>query len=290
MFVYVVYKLVALLANLLPRSVGNWAALRVADGHYFLNRRLRRAVRENLAVILGPGARPEYLQYELRWTFRSFGKYLLEFAGAARFGRRFIDRCVSFQGWEHVEAARREGRGVVLVSAHFGNWELGAAALAARGLPALAVVQRHPNRRVDELFARHRARLDFRAVPVGQAAVPILRHLRSGGTVTVLGDRPYGEGGVLLEFFGRPARFPTGPARLALAAGAAFIPGFVLRRFDDSFTIVFEPPLTAAAGAGRRRRLRALTEAYVRILERYVRENPSQWLNFYPAWEAAPAR
>jgi len=287
MFSYLLYRLISLVSNLLPRSLGNWVALRIADGHYFLDRRAREAVRNNLRIILGPGASPARLQYELRWTFRCFGKYMAEFVGNRRYNAAFVDRCVTFKGLEHVEAARAAGRGVVLASAHLANWELGGAALSARGLQVLAVVQPHPNPRVHRFFMSQRQRLNYRVLPVGSAALPILRHLRTNGVVAVLGDRPYGEEGIEIEFFGRPARFPTGPARLALATGAAFLPAFVLRCFDDSFMWLIEPPIPHPPGGLRPERARLMTQAYARVLERHVRENPSQWLPFYPVWEGS---
>ena len=284
MLVYLTYRLIALVANLVPRSFGNWLALRAADGNYFLNRPARDAVRNNLKVILGEQASPAHLQYQLRWTFRCFGKYLLEFAGRRRFDARFIDRCVTFKGVEHVEAARAAGRGAVLVGAHMANWELGGAAMSYRGAPVLAIVQPHPNPRVHRFFVSQRERHNYRVLPVGHAARPILRHLTANGLVAMLGDRPYGEEGLEIDFFGHAALLPTGPARLALITGAELIPWFVLRRFDDSFMIAFEPPIPRPAAGSRRERALTMTQAFARVLETYVRENPSQWLNFYPVW------
>jgi KDO2-lipid IV(A) lauroyltransferase len=176
----------------------------------------------------------------------------------------------------------------VLVSAHLANWELGGAALSHRGVPMLAVVKPHPNPRVHRLFMRQRERMNYRVLPLGRAALPVLRHLRESGVVALLGDRPYGEEGVEVEFFGRPARFPSGPARLALVSGAAFIPFFVLRRFDDSFLMVVEPPIPRPETPPRAERAKLMTQAFARVLEGYVRENPSQWLTFFPVWGPAP--
>jgi len=301
MLTALLYRLCSLASNVLPRSLGNWVALRIADAHYFLGRRPRAAVRGNLSVILGPAASAAHLQYELRWTFRCFGKYMAEFLGNRRYNARFIDRCVTFKGLEHVAAARAAGRGSVLVSAHMGNWELGGAVMACRGLPMLAIVQPHPDPRVHRFFMSQRESLNYQVVPVGHAARPILRHLKANGMVATLGDRPYGEAGMEVELFGRPARLATGPARLALSTGAALVPWFVLRRFDDSFMMAIEPPIPSFEGLPRAERLRQMTQAFARVLETYIRENPSQWLTFYPVWEgsgrppydpraAAPAR
>jgi lauroyl/myristoyl acyltransferase len=286
MLTYLLYRLISFGANLLPRPLGNWMALRLADLCYAFDRRGREAVISNLRVILGKDASAAHLRYETRWTFRSFGKYMAEFIGSRRYNAAFIDRCVAFKGLEHIHAARTAGRGVVLVGAHIGNWEIGGAALSFRGLPVLAIIQPHPNPRVHRFFMSQRESHNFQTLPVGSAALPILRHLKANGIVAVLGDRPYGEEGLAVDFFGRPALFAGGPARLALATGAAFIPTFVLRRFDDSFMIIIEPPVPHPDGP-RPGRAREMTQAFARILEGYVRDHPSHWLPFFPVWEGS---
>jgi lauroyl/myristoyl acyltransferase len=128
---------------------------------------------------------------------------------------------------------------------------------------------------------------DYRVVNVGSAALPLLRHLRDNGLVAMLGDRPYGEEGVEVEFFGRPVHFPSGPARLALSAEAPLIPGFILRRFDDSFMISFEPPVAEPPSGTREEKILAMTQDFARVVEAVVRENASQWCTFYAVFEGA---
>jgi KDO2-lipid IV(A) lauroyltransferase len=284
---YLLYALVSFCTNLVSRSLGNWIACRVADCHYFFNKRSREGARANLRVILGPNASAEYRQYSLRWTFRSFGKYFFEFLNNRRFNARFFNRCVTFMGVEHVEAALEAGNGALLASAHLGNWELGAAAMSFRGTPVLSVIQKHPNPRIHDFYMRKREHRNYKVVHVGEAARPILRHLKDNGLVAVLADRPYGEEGIRVEFFGHQVPFPEGPARLALAAGAPLIPGFVLRRWDDSFRIFFRPPITAPAELSKEEKVRHMTQEFARILEQLVRENPTQWPTFYPVFEGS---
>jgi KDO2-lipid IV(A) lauroyltransferase len=286
MIEYLIYRLLSWLANALPRSVANWISLRIADTRYFFRKDLAAAVRANLKVIL-PEASEAHRHYTLRWTFRSFGKTICEFVGNRRFNARFIDRCVSFRGLEHIAAARAAGHGAVLTSAHLGNWELGAAAMGFRGIPVLSILQPHPNPRVHRFFMSRRESRHYRVVTVGSAALPILRHLHNNGLVAVLGERLYGEEGLEVEFFGRPVRFPSGPARLALSADAPLIPGFILRRFDDSFMVAFEPPVAVPAAGTREEKILAMTQGFARVVEALVRENASQWCTFYSVFEGA---
>lgn len=286
MVAYLLYRLISFVANNVSRTFGNWLSLRIADCNYFLNKRSRDGARANLRVILGPDVSDTHRLYSLRWTFRCFGKYMFEFVGEERFNAKFFDRCVTFMGQEHIEEAFRRKRGVVLVGAHLGNWELGAAALSSRGLPVLTIIQKHPNPRIHEFLMASRASRDYKVITVGGEAARVgLRHLKNNGALAVLGDRPYGEEGIRIKFFGHEVLFATGPARLAMASGAALIPTFVLRRWDDSFRIFSRPPIEPPEGASREEGVRFMVQEFARQTEELVRENPTQWPTFYPVFE-----
>jgi lauroyl/myristoyl acyltransferase len=287
MIAYFLYRLGAFVANHIPRSLGNWMSLRIADCNYFLNKTSRDSTRANLKVILGEDASEAHRYYALRWVFRSFGKYFFEFIGNKRFNADFFDRCVTFIGTEHIEAARQAGHGAVLISAHLGNWELGAAAMSFRGTPVLSIIQKHPNPRIHEYYIRQRAHRNYQAVYVGEAARPILRHLKNNGVVAVLGERPYGEDGVKIRFFGHEVTFASGPARLALTSRAPLIPGFVLRRWDDSFRIFFRDPIVPPEGLSKEEKIRHMTQKFAEQLEELVRENATQWPTFYRVFEGS---
>jgi KDO2-lipid IV(A) lauroyltransferase len=284
---YLLYAFTAFCTNLVSRSLGNWIACRVADCHYFFNKKSREGARSNLRVILGPDASDEYRQYMLRWTFRSFGKYFFEFLNNRRFNAAFFNRCVSFAGVHYLREAIAAGNGAVLISAHLGNWELGAAAMSYQGFPVLGIIQKHPNPRINRFYMRKREHRNYRVVNVGEAARPLLRHLKENGLVAMLADRPYGEEGIPVEFFGHQVPFPAGPARLALTAGAPLIAGFGLRRWDDSFRIFILPPIEPPEGVSKEEKVRHMTQAFARMLEKQVRECPSQWPTFYPVFEGS---
>ncbi len=93
------------------------------------------------------------------------------------------------------------------------------------------------------------------------------------------------EQGVVVDFFGKPCRFPQGPARLSLATGAPIIPAFCLRRTNDSFTTVFLPPVPAPEEGTREEKVVAMTQSFAHIIEDAIRMNPEQWAVFYPIWE-----
>jgi lauroyl/myristoyl acyltransferase len=281
---YVWFKLVSFLSMTLPRPILYWVAHRLADFNHRFDHRGRHAVRDNLRVILGPQAPEDRIRYEARWVFRNFGKYLAEFFGYQRFGARFIDTYIDFIGLEHVDAALARGKGAVINTAHLSNWEIGAAAFARKGYPLTAIAQMHPEPDVNELFRRQRASRSYFVIPPEGALRRCTRALRENQLVCFVGDRTAGEGDVEVTFMGRPCRFPQGPARIALAAGAPLIPGFVIRRTSDSFAIVVEPPIEPPHVGDRREAARIMTQKFADVVAQYVRMFPAQWGVFFKAW------
>jgi len=263
-----------------------WAAHQVADFNYLVDRRGRKAVQDNLRVILGPSAPELRVRYEARWVFRHFGKYLAEFFGYRRFGARFIDTYVDLVGREHLDNALARGRGAIMITAHISNWEIGAALLAREGYELISVAQMHPEPDVNEMFRRQRTSRGYNVIPIEGAYRRCVQALKENKVVCFVGERNVGEGGTVVEFFGRPCMFPQGPARIALATGAPLIPGFVIRRPNNSFVGIMEPPIEVPATGSRKEKALAMTQAYARIVERYIRQFPSQWGVFFRVWNA----
>jgi KDO2-lipid IV(A) lauroyltransferase len=271
----------------LPRPWLYWVAHRLSDFNHRFDRRGRQAVRDNLRVILGPQAPEQRVRFEARWVFRNFGKYLAEFFGYKRFGAKFIDTYVDIIGQEYVDEALARGNGAILNTAHLSNWEIGAAAFARKGYSLTAVAQMHPEPDVNELFRRQRASRGYFVMPVEGAFRRCVQSLRDNKVVCFVGERNIGEGGIEVEFMGRPCLFPQGPARIAIASGAPLLPGFVIRRPNDSFAIVMEPPIEKPDVRDRREAARIMTQKFADVVALYIRRFPAQWGVFFKVWSDA---
>jgi KDO2-lipid IV(A) lauroyltransferase len=283
---YAYFRTISFLSLTLPRPVAYWVAHRVADFNYFVDARGRRAVHDNLRVILGPQAPERRIRYEARWVFRHFGEYMTEFFGYQRFGAKFIDTYVDLIGKEHLDEALAKGRGAIMVTAHFSNWEIGAALLARKGYELMSVAQMHPEPDVNELFRRQRASRGYYVIPIEGAYRRSVQWLKENKVVCFVGERNVVAGGDIVQFFGRPCLFPQGPARIALATGAPLLPGFVIRRANNSFAGIIEPPIPVPEKGSRRERGLAMTQAYARVVEEYIRRFPALWGVFFRVWNA----
>ena len=281
--IYWFYRGVAFFVRLLPLPVAYWLGLRICDLFYFLNRRGRRAVRENLRVVyehqgLLPSRR--LLDGCARKTFQYFGKYLADFIRYRKLTPEGIRDRVSIQGREQLEAIRQSPRGAILLTAHVGNWELGGAFIAAMGIPLHAVVRPVPSPALERIFQFFREQRGLKVIPLAHAGVGVVKALKRGETVALVGDRDFTGNGRPWKFFGRNVSLPRGAAWFAHRTGAPLYLGFVTRAPDDTFILRLHPPIDPAQVPTEEE----IQARIVRIMEDTIARDPCQWFIFDPFW------
>ncbi len=285
---YLLFRLVIGLCNHLPQRFLYFIALRIADLNYhWLDKSGRRAVEDNLRRVL-PDAIPARIDKETKWVFRNFAKYLTEFFRFRHFDLDWFKVNMAMFGLENVDRALAAGKGCIVSSAHLSNWELGAAGLSIMGGKTFTVsVAMHRYGKINDLFMREREAMGLKVADMAKdAALVMLRALKRNEVVGVMGDRDPTEQGVFVEFFGKSCRFPQGPARLSLASGAPVIPAFCLRRSNDSFSMVFLPPIPIPVSGTRDEKVKVMTQMFADIIANTIRVHPEQWGVFYPFWNA----
>jgi KDO2-lipid IV(A) lauroyltransferase len=189
---------------------------------------------------------------------------------------------------EALEAALAEGRGVVMVAGHLGNWEMGGAALAARGLPVDAVVQVQRNPRFDEDLRRARERLGIRIMSKQSAPRAVLQSLREGHLAALVADQNVVRGGVFVDFFGTPAATARGPAVFALRTGAPLWAGVALKIDGGRGYRVMVRPVSIPLTGDQEEDVRRLTRAHLSILESWIEEAPEQYFWLHKRWKSRP--
>jgi lauroyl/myristoyl acyltransferase len=190
-------------------------------------------------------------------------------------------------GAHYVAAAVREGRGLILMTAHLGNWELAGRLVAETTvLPTHVVVETEADPGVERFLRGGPAPVRFVARTHPTAALPLVAALRRNEIVAVQGDRALGNrGDIAVPFFGAAAQFPLGPFVLARAAGAPLLPVFCVLDGDHRYRITLGAPLSV-----RRETERDALAQWVAVLEAAVRAHPEQWFNFFDCWTPVPPR
>jgi KDO2-lipid IV(A) lauroyltransferase len=248
---------------------------------------LRRRVAEQNLALAFPERGAEERAAILAAHYHELGRVLVEYARLSDLVRapegQVVDRV---DGLEHLEAARVLGKGVLLLTGHFGNFELLGAWLG-RIHPVDFVVQPLSNPGVDEMLARERERAGVGQIPIGGGVRGVLQSLAANRWVALVADQDARRHGVFVPFFGRPASTPAGPARIALRTGAPIVMGFAERLLDGRHRLRILPPLIASDPAAPDA-VRALTALHTAELERQVRARPEMWFWLHRRWKTRP--
>jgi len=294
--VYWLFRLAIILTRPLPLRLGYWFGERVALLCYWvIFPRHRKALNANLAHVLGSND-PRFVDAVARRTFRNFGKYVIDFIHYPLMTREEVQRRLRFDQWDELNAAANSGRGVIIATIHFGNWDLGAAALAAYGYPINAIAETFPYARMNDLVQGSRARLGMNVIGHDRLGPSVFRVLRRGELLAMLVDVASDDVAIQVEFFGAPALVSSAPARIALRTNAWVVPAVVLRGPEDDLVIrpVIDLSLRDFASTGNQERdTQELTRLIMHSMETVIRKHPEQWFIFRRMWSrprTAPAR
>jgi KDO2-lipid IV(A) lauroyltransferase len=252
--------------------------------------KLRRDVVESNLRLAYPAADPVWIQATARASYEHLGREAAAMLRLARLDRQaVIDRTDVTDDWPRLEAALAGGKGVLLVTGHYGNWELAAAAVAARGIPIAAIVRRQGNPLFDARLTTTRERLGVQTISQREAPSRVPRFLRRNGVVGIVGDQDARGAGIFVPFFGRPASTHRGPAVFSLRFGApAFacvarrLPGPGVRYRVSGQQV--DVPRTGRLDDD----VEALTAALAARLEAEIREAPEQYFWFHRRWKSKP--
>lgn len=222
---------------------------------------------------------------------RALGRLVAEGVEYARRGRALARELVSLDPTSHfLDEALARGRGAIVLTPHFGNWELFPAFMVDRGYEGAVVGRTAANPHLAKLLRDIRARAGVETIDSLRGQRRALEVLARGGIVGLLPDLDSKRvSGVFVEFFGRPAWTPTGPARLAIASGAPIVTSYVLPD-GEGYRIEFESPLTAVPQAPRDAEVLRLTQAWSARFEARIRARPELWVWLHDRWATTPEK
>jgi len=280
---YLIYKFAQFLAMNLPLGKGYALASFIAKLHYLLSRTDRLIVYGNLRAIF-PDRGGKEINRLAKEVFVNFAKYLTDFFRFEKLDRAFVDKNVKVAGRENLDEALKRGKGVIALTAHLGNYELGGAVISLLGYKFNAVALNHKEKEVNDLFIGQRRRAGVNVIPLGAAVKKCYEALRRGEIVALVGDRDFTPHGLKTEFFGKDAMIPRGPAAFYLKAGAAIVPGFLIRMPDDTFELKFEKAVSYIPTGDGAIDEQKVTGMCLKVIEEYISRYPSQWYMFRRFW------
>jgi len=247
---------------------------------------IRRAVVERQVGAAFPGLTEPEVARIARASYASLGRTTIETALLPTYSREEVIELVErTDGWEYVEQALAQGRGLMVVTGHLGNWELGGSYVAARGIPLEAVARRMENPLFDAYLNETRRRIGMTVIHDADAVRRVPRAMREHHAVAFLVDQgAVGLASTWVPFFGRYAKTPRGPAVFALRLKTPLLFACALRQPDGRFVIHFEPVPTETTGT-LDADVDRIVASYTSTLERWVRRAPEQYFWHHRRWK-----
>lgn len=282
---YQTWRFFTVLLTRLPLRASYAVATAVGVAWFEAWRPMQRNMCRNFRRVL-PSASRDYVRRTARASLVNYCHYLVDFMRFPARSKEEVRALVADETvFRQLDAVRAGGRGVVVVALHFGVWDAGAAALAARGYPVNVLVQTFEDRRLDAMVVGSRERLGMRIHRIEKAGPELVRLLKRGEILVVLLDRAAVMQGVDVTFFGGRLTVPTGPARLAMRTGAALVAasGPRIRRGAPEIEIVAE---FGIAADGEESTVASISQRLMSAHERMIRAHPDQWYMFQDMWPA----
>jgi KDO2-lipid IV(A) lauroyltransferase len=274
----------------LPHSVALKLGAGIGSAAFNLMKVRRDVVESNAAAALGCPVGGNAVKSLGTGCYENLGMSLAELARLPRLGRMGLERLVSVKGTEHLDRALTNGRGAVLATGHFGNWELMGAAIAQRGYPMNFLVGHQSNKLVDGMLNSMRSSFGIGLVPHGAHVREVLRLLKRNQFVAMLCDHDAGRKGLMINFFGMPASAALGPAIFAARSGAPLMMGFITRDNIGNHHVELTPPICFRSDCDPGEAVADATQQLATIVEDHIRRRPDHWYWVHRRWKTSSAR
>lgn len=283
---YLLYKIGLFILRFTTLEVAYSIVSFFAGLKYIFSKRDREIVKANLRTVISEDS-DKKISFLTKEVFINFGKYLVDFFSFTKDKKDYLKEIVQFIGLKNLDDALKSRKGCIIIAGHFGNWELAGCALANLGYKVNAVVLAHDDPRINNLFMKQRRNAGVNVIPIGAVKTECQKALCQNEIIAILGDRPFGDHGIEMNFFGKKARVPRGAALLSLKNGSPIVLTFVYKEDTrkNKYKVIFEKPFLVKREGHLNNELRDTTQRFMDRFEYYIQEYPSQWYMFYKVWE-----
>jgi len=285
---YILYKLIRNFIAILPRRLCLLFGGLSGILFYFISRKHRKIALNNLDLAFG-SQRPQKGKKRIaRQSFINFGKTLFDIIKLSRMTLQKIEGMITVEGEEHLKKALDMGKGALLFSAHYGNWEI--APVFIRRFGSLSVIARKlDNPILEKELLSMRSHFGAKVIYKQLAFKHVLRVLRSREIIAILMDQNVlHDQAVFVDFFGKPAATTPGTALFYLRTDAPLLPVFCIPTAGRTYRLIFSPPLKIVKTGNLDRDVLAVTQASTTAIEKQIRKKPEFWLWFHNRWKSRP--
>ena len=288
--VFLLFRLVGFFVFLLPIRLGLGVGNGLGRLFFYLLKRKRQEAINNLDIAFGSSKSIEEKKRIAKEVFENLGKNFVEVVSLVKFNKINIDKYIECKGFEAIERLIGQEKGGIVLSGHFGNWELMAHYFAIKGYRVNVIARRvrmeHFERFLNRIRKRNRVNILYRDA----SPRDIIELLKKNEFVGFMPDQDMDSvSGVFVDFFGKKAYTPNGPAILNYLTKAPIIPCFMVRK-EFGHEIIVEGPIQLKDTGDREKDILENTQRYSKVIENYIRRFPSQWVWFHERWKTRPKK
>lgn len=269
-----------------------WSVERFGSGlgmlMYCLSSRYRNVALKNLRTVYGREKSEAEIRSIAKDVFRHFARAAVEFFYLLSLTKDQISAMIDIDGRENLDSVLAEGKGCIILTAHYGNWELLARKLAILGYKVNVIARDSDDPGMTGITTRIRENAGYRVFDRDQPIIGAFRALRNNEILGILPDQNDSDG-IFVDFFGRPSKTAVGTAVLSLKSGAPIVPMFAPRVKGGRYLATAYPRIEFTPSGDQEKDVHDLTTLVNTAIEREIRSNPSQWLWLHDRWKLSPA-
>lgn len=276
-----VYRLGTVWSGYIPQFLSYWLSQGIAGLSYLLCKSAVKNVKQNLKLALPTLSEKEISRLTMQ-LFRNYSKYLVDYARFTGLSKEAVlEKVATYCGKENLDSALRMGKGLILLTAHLGNWELGGIFFGSSGIKTNVITIKDKDPQIDEIRRWYREKYNVSTITIGESpfsTMEIMRALNNKEIVAMLIDR-YSSGldSITVDFFNKPTPFPRGPLILSRLTGSPIVVAFVVREKETYKGIIGKPLMVTHENEECE-----VMKQVVKTLEDHILKYPDQWYNFTP--------
>lgn len=286
---YIIVRSLNILMGFMPVSFALWVGRRLGGIAFFFNKKRRLVAYANLKAAFCKEKGPRELKVLTKRVYQNMVQTFMEVLNLTKINRKYCDRYVEVVNMDRIRNAAKSGRGTILLTGHFGNWEMSSLVSSVEGFPILVLAREQKMKRLNELLNALRESNGCKVIRKGMSTKNILRALHDKHIVGILSDQDAGKNGVFVDFFGRPTSSHSGPIEIAKHTGSIILPNFIVRTKGPYHKLYLEEYIDFR-NTDSEDAVKENLQKFMSLLESYIRKHPDQWLWLHKRWKSTPTR
>ena len=286
---FIIVKALSFILSGVPLGLALWIGRRGGDFACFVNSKRRAIAYANLKSAF-PEKDAAEIKKILKAHYENLGMSVIELLKLSAMGKGYLDRYVKMNGVKNIDEAIQGGKGLIFLTAHFGNWEVASLAVSSRGYTMSVFAREQKYTRLNDILNKNREMTGCKVVTKGFSVRGIIKTLKDNGMIGMLGDQDAGANGVFVDFLNRPASFAPGAVIFSLKTGAITLPSFIRRIGNSEHLVEMNEPLELIDTGERDKDVKENLKAISRIMEDHIKRFPDQWLWSHKRWKSTPQR